>query len=51
LKELDGRVKEAIELHLEAGGKDMKISELVAVKKIHIWVNGARSFIQQKPGM
>lgn len=36
LKELDRRVKEAIELHLEAGGKDMKIAEIVAVKKVHV---------------
>ena len=34
LKELDARVKEAIELNLEAGGKDLHIPEVVVVKKI-----------------
>ncbi len=36
LKELDKRVKEAIELNLEARGKDLRIPELVAVKKVHL---------------
>jgi predicted RNase H-like HicB family nuclease len=36
LKELDKRVKEAIEVNLEARGTDLKIPELLAVKKIHV---------------
>lgn len=36
LKELDERVKEAIELYLEAGGKSLRIPELIAVKKVHV---------------
>jgi len=35
LKELDARVKEAIELNLEAGG-GARIPELVAVKKVRV---------------
>lgn len=36
LRELDRRVKEAIELNLEASGRETKIPELVAVKKVHV---------------
>lgn len=36
LRELDRRVKQAIELHLEAAGKDLQIPELVAIKKVHV---------------
>lgn len=36
LKELDMRVKEAIELNLEAGGKDLRVPEVLAVKKVRV---------------
>ena len=36
LKELDKRVKEAIEVNLLARGSDLKIPELLAVKKVHV---------------
>ena len=36
LKELDKRVKEAIEGYLEAKGDDARVPELVAVKKVHV---------------
>jgi predicted RNase H-like HicB family nuclease len=36
LKELDKRVKEAIEVNLESRGTDLKIPELLAVKKVHV---------------
>ncbi|MDA4123149.1 MAG: type II toxin-antitoxin system HicB family antitoxin [Thaumarchaeota archaeon] len=36
LKGLDARVREAIELNLEAMGEGAKIPELVAVKKVHV---------------
>lgn len=36
LRELDKRVKEAIEVNLEAKGEDFRVSELVAVKKVHV---------------
>jgi predicted RNase H-like HicB family nuclease len=36
LRELDRRVKEAIEVNLEARGEDFKVPELVAVKKVHV---------------
>jgi predicted RNase H-like HicB family nuclease len=36
LKELDKRVREAIELNLEARGGGFKVPELVAVKKVHV---------------
>jgi len=36
LKQLDKRVREAIELNLEARGDDFKVPELVAVKKVHV---------------
>jgi len=36
LKELDRRVKEAIELNLEASGGEVKIPQLVTVKKVHV---------------
>jgi predicted RNase H-like HicB family nuclease len=36
LKELDKRVKEAIEAYLEAKGDNASIPELVAVKKVHV---------------
>ena len=36
LKELDKRVKEAIEGYLEARGKDGRIPELVTVKKVQV---------------
>jgi predicted RNase H-like HicB family nuclease len=36
LKELNKRVKEAIEVNLEARGEDFRIPELVAVKKVHV---------------
>lgn len=36
LKELDKRVKEAIELNLEARGEGFRLPELVAVKKVHV---------------
>ena len=36
LKELDRRVKEAIELNLEARGDDTRIPELLVVKKVHV---------------
>ncbi len=36
LRELDKRVKEAIEVNLEARGEDFRVPELVAVKKVHV---------------
>ncbi len=36
LKQLDKRVKEAIEANLEARGDDFRVPELVAVKKVHV---------------
>jgi predicted RNase H-like HicB family nuclease len=36
LRELDKRVKEAIELNVEARGRDFRIPEVVAVKKVHV---------------
>ncbi len=36
LNELDKRVKEAIEVYLEAKGDKARIPELVAVKKVHV---------------
>jgi len=36
LKELDKRATEAIELYLEARGDDVRVPELVAVKKVHV---------------
>ena len=36
LKELDKRVKEAIEVNLEARGDDFRVPELVAVKKVQV---------------
>jgi predicted RNase H-like HicB family nuclease len=36
LKELDKRVKEAIEVNLEARESDIKIPGLLAVKKVHV---------------
>jgi len=36
LRELDRRVKEAIEVNLEARGSDAKIPEVLAVKKVHV---------------
>jgi len=36
LKELDKRVKEAIEVYLEAKGNDARVPELVVVKKVHV---------------
>jgi predicted RNase H-like HicB family nuclease len=36
LKELDKRVKEAIEVNLEARGDDARIPEVLAVKKVHV---------------
>ena len=36
LKELDKRVKAAIQANLEARGQDFRIPEVVAVKKVHV---------------
>lgn len=36
LKELDRRVKEAIEVNLEARGNNARIPEVLAVKKVHV---------------
>jgi predicted RNase H-like HicB family nuclease len=36
LRELNKRVKEAIELNLEARGGDFSVPELVAVKKVNV---------------
>jgi predicted RNase H-like HicB family nuclease len=36
LKELDKRLKEAIAVNLEARGSDIKIPELLAMKKVHV---------------
>ena len=36
LKELDRRVKQAIAVNLEARGSDVKIPEVLAVKKVHL---------------
>jgi len=36
LNELDKRVKEVIELYLESEGKDLRIPEFVALKKVKI---------------
>ena len=36
LKELDKRVKEAIEVYLEVKGNDARVPELVVVKKVHV---------------
>jgi predicted RNase H-like HicB family nuclease len=36
LKELNKRVKEAIAVNLEARGSDIKIPELLAMKKVHV---------------
>lgn len=36
MKELNNRVKDAIELNLELRGRGLRILELVAVKKIHV---------------
>jgi len=36
LDELDSRIKEVIELYLEAEGKDLRIPEFVALKKVRI---------------
>jgi len=36
LKELDKRTKEVIELYLEAKGPDVRVPELVTVKKVHV---------------
>ncbi len=36
LDELDGRMKEVIELYLEAEGNNLRIPEFVAFKKIRI---------------
>ena len=36
IKELNTRVKEAIELHLEAGGKDLHVPEVLAIRKVHV---------------
>ena len=36
LKELDKRVREAIQANLEARGQDFKIPEVVAVRKVHV---------------
>ena len=36
LNELDRRIKEAIELYLEAEGKDLSIPEFIALKKVRV---------------
>ena len=36
LKELDSRVKEVIELYLEAEGESLQPSKIVAIKKIRV---------------
>ena len=36
MKELVRRVKEVIELYLDAKGDDARVPELVAVKKVHV---------------
>jgi predicted RNase H-like HicB family nuclease len=36
LSELDERIKEVIRLYLEAEGKDLRIPEFVALKKVRI---------------
>jgi len=36
LRELHRRVKEAIELNIEARGRDVRIPEVVAVMKVHV---------------
>jgi predicted RNase H-like HicB family nuclease len=36
LKELDKRIKEVIELYLEAEGKDLAIPEFIALKKVKV---------------
>lgn len=36
LNELDRRIKEVIELYLEAEGKDLSIPEFIALKKVRV---------------
>lgn len=36
MSELDNRIKEVIQLYLEAEGKDLRIPEFVALKKVRI---------------
>lgn len=36
LEELDDRVREVIELYLEAEGRDLKIPEFIALKKVTV---------------
>lgn len=36
LKELDKRIREVIELYLEAEGKDLRLPEFITLKKVRI---------------